>query len=201
MGTTEVKNDTPDSCVSGRAAIPPIPEVRTADLVLKWAQLEPAPGTYDWSTLDNAVSRARLASGQLIVLLWTGQDTPHWLYNGGGGGGGGDGLGVPVLAHNRDSSAFVPDYTSPVYQRRLRAVHSALARRIESEGYGPSIMALQPCVGSTGDDTPIHVTSDGGHPSGWTWVNQTLLAEINGPGDDRSNSTWWVDCHPSGNGV
>ena len=177
MSITAAKPDSPDKCVSGVPVAPPVPEVRTADVVLLWNKLEPAAGEYDWSVLDAAVERARVAEGRLLMLLWTSQDAPHWLYDAP--------FSVGKLAHNNDDSEAVPDYTSEEYARRLKSIHSALAQRMRERSYGPMVLAVQPCVGSTGDDTPIHADS-------WTSVNRTLLAYIGGPGSG-SNSSWWVD--------
>ena len=184
MATTDAKSNSPDKCISGVPPGVPEPEIRTADLVFKWNSLEPAPDQFVWDSLDSAVKRARLSKGRLMVLLWTGQDAPHWLYS--------KPFSVGKLAYNKDQSEIVPDYMSTVYQRRLRAIHSALAERIKEKAYGPMFLALQPCVGSTGDDTPIHVTSGTGHDPNWKYVNRTLLAAIGGPGHN-STSTWWTD--------
>lgn len=186
MSVTEIKSQSPDTCVSGVPPGEPEPEIRSADIVLTWADVEPTRGAYNWSTLALAAGRARLVRGKLMVLLWTGQDSPHWLYGPGLGH-----SGVPMLAHNTDSSIVVPDYTSATYQRRLHAVHASMALAIRSLALGPQMMAIQPCLGSTGDDTPIHVTSGNGIGTNYSFINRTLLAEIGGPGSS-SNSTWWV---------
>lgn len=187
MAENSVKTDSPDSCVSGAPPAPqarPEPEIRTADAVLLWAAVEPSPGLYNWSSLTAMAGRARRANGKLSVLLWTGQDAPHWLY--------GADVGVPMLAHDKGAVTIVPDYTSSQYQRRLRAVHTSMAAELRTQRISPFLMALQPCVGSTGDDTPIHVTSGSGHTPGWVYVNKTLLARINGPaGAGAGNVSWW----------
>lgn len=46
-------------------------------------------------------------------------------------------------------------------------------------------MVLQPCVGSTGDDTPVHADA-------FDHVDQTLLQKINGQ-ENGSNNTWWAN--------
>ena len=184
MSTTSTKPSSPDTCVSGIPVAPPVPEVRTADLVFHWNKLEPTAGEYDWSSLDAAVERPRVAKGRLMLLLWTGEDAPHWLYKAP--------FSVGKLAHNGDMSEIVPDYPSEVYRKRLEGIHGALAQRIREHSFGPVFLAVQPCVGSTGDDTPIHLVSGTGRPTPWTFVNQSLLKEIGGPGT-QSNSTWWVN--------
>ena len=190
MAVADLKQGSPDSCVSASAAAPapwskPEPELRSADAVLAWAAVEPAPGQFNWSALTTMAARARRAGAKITVLLWTGQDAPHWLY--------GAEVGVPTLAHDKGAATIVPDYTSAEYQRRLRAVHSSMAAELRAQLIGPELMALQPCVGSTGDDTPIHVTSGTGHDPDWAFVNRTLLARINGPASPGSNQTWWTD--------
>ena len=194
MATATTRPNSPDSCVAGMPPGYPEPELRTADVVLTWDKVEPKPGQYDWSTLHTAITLAKLANGRLSVMLWTSQLAPLWLYDAP--------FDVPKLAHNADGSSVVPDYTSATYLDRLKGVHAALAGELRRVGGMPQLMAFQPCVGSTGDDTPIHVSSEGGHASGWTYVNKTLLAIINGPGGSggggsgggsgpAANASWW----------
>ena len=122
MATAAAKPWSADSCVSGVVAGEPVPEVRTADVVLTWSSVEPAPGNFSWAQLDAAEENARQAGGRLILLLWTGQDAPAWLYR--------PPFSVPRLARSADGASAVPDYRSATYQRRLHAVHSALAARM-----------------------------------------------------------------------
>ena len=121
MANTDTKPDSADSCVAGMPPGYPEPELRTADVVLHWSELEPKPGQYDWSSLRDAAARAKAAGGKLAVMIWTSWQAPLWLYDGP--------YHVPKLAHNADGSSVVPDYTSTTYQERLRAVPGAHALR------------------------------------------------------------------------
>ena len=123
MQCYERNTNSPHKCVSGAPPVVPEPEVRTADIVLKWNKLEPSPGQYSWQSLDVAVKRARANNGRLMVVLWTGQDAPHWLYD--------KPFSVGKLAYNKDQSEIVPNYMNTVYRQRLRGIHIALAQHIK----------------------------------------------------------------------
>lgn len=100
-----------------------------------------------------------------------------------------------MLALSKDNKTAFPDYTSPTYQALLKEVHSSMAAAVRTlpADDQAAFLSIQPCVGSTGDDTPIHITSGAGRPTAWTFVNETLLARINGPGGAYPGSTWWMD--------
>ena len=190
MAVTDVKSDSPDSCVSGAPPPPPSPTaglVRSADAVLIWADVQPLPppAPYDWSALIGACQRAHTAGGKLTILLWTGTQAPLWIYNH---------SDIEMIAESYDKTSAVPNYRNPNYQELLRDVHLSMAATLRSLGdVGRTVIAIQPCVGSTGDDTPIHITDGTGHRHGgqdFRFVNYTLLDRIGGPGSN-STSTWW----------
>ena len=96
------------------------------------------------------------------------------------------------IAESYDGQTIVPNYRNPRYLELLQAVHVDMADTLRKLGAsGKAVISIQPCVGSTGDDTPIHIKDGTGHrhgPSDYKFVNRTLLEPIGGPG---SNSTWW----------
>jgi hypothetical protein len=180
----------PDSCVSGAPPLPLPPTaglIRSSDAILVWSNVQPLPppAPLDWSALIGACRRAHAVGGKLIVLLWTGPMAPHWIYNY---------SGIEMIAESYDGSTIVPNYKNPRYLELLQAVHLDMAETLRKLGdAGKSVISIQPCVGSTGDDTPIHIKDSTGHRHGggdYKFVNRTLLDPIGGPGSN-SSSTWW----------
>lgn len=190
MATAAAKVDSPDSCVSGATPPPAAPTaglVHSADATLTWADVQPhpPPAPLDWSALIGACKRAHAVGGKLILLLWTGPMAPLWIYNH---------SGIEMIAESYDGTVAVPNYKNPRYQALLKALHTSMAETLRSLGeVGRSVIAIQPCVGSTGDDTPIHITDGTDHRQGgkdYRFINYTLLDAIGGPGTN-SSSAWW----------
>ena len=152
---------------------------RSADIVLTWNRIQPhpPPAAVDWTQLRESVKRARPVGAKILVLLWTGQRAPAWVYD----------HGVETLATGslHDPHSSCPNYQNAAYQRLLKALNVALAAEVRSlNSVGHVIMGIQSCLGSTGDDTAIH-------PDDWSNVNRTLLNAIGGPGSG-SSSSWWT---------
>ena len=199
MSTAEVKTASPDACVSA-VTTPPRPPgqrgklLRSADIVISWGDIEQREGELNWSVVETAIANARASGGVITALFWTGIWGPGWMYNANATTGR---EAVPVLASTDGSTACAspqsccPDYTSPTYQRMLRDRHAALADKLRAlKALGNVVVGFQPCVGSTGDDTPIHLGD------GWTVLNETALARIcgNAPGGgcaDLDPDSWW----------
>eukprot|EP01047_Picozoa_sp_COSAG01_P031287 COSAG01_NODE_2214_length_8156_cov_27.117910_3_plen_715_part_00 len=139
--------------------------LRTADIVTGWNSIQPKPppAPYDWGDLPGAVERAHANGGRLIMLLWAGSiHSPDWIYD----------EGVEKIAENKDGGS-VPNYLSPKYQELVKAVHRDLAAFLRSMApANKAFMALQPCLGDTGDDTPFHPK-----PS-WNVLDKPLEAKI-----------------------
>ena len=137
--------------------------LRTADIVLSWnsVQPKPPPAAYDWGDLPDALERAYANGGRLMMLLWAGTvRTPSWVYD----------LGVEMVANS--SGGAVPNYLSPKYQDLVRTVHKDLAAFLRSKApANKAFMALQPCLGATGDDTPFH-------PGSYTVLDKALESRI-----------------------
>jgi len=74
-------------------------------------------------------------------------------------------------------SQSVPNYMNPKYQALLKSTHTAMIKKLMAlNAIGSVVFAFQPCIGSTGDDTPIHEDD-------WDHINETLLEQIKG--------LWW----------
>eukprot|EP00935_MAST-01C_sp_MAST-1C-sp1_P001009 g1009.t1 len=199
MANADVKSPSPDSCVSAATTPPPPPGqkgglLRSADIVLSWDQVETSEGVLDWTSLKTAIDNARGSGGVLTVLFWTGIWGPNWMYTANQTN---DRPAVPVIASTDGSGqcaklqSCCPDYRDPTYQSLLRDRHIALANELRSlDALGNVVVGFQPCVGSTGDDTPIHLDKQ------WTVLNASALSRICGDpkcaGKEASDpNNWW----------
>lgn len=48
-----------------------------------WAQVNPAPGQYDWSYLDREIARAKQHGKKIQLIMFSGAATPGWVYEAG----------------------------------------------------------------------------------------------------------------------
>jgi hypothetical protein len=82
------------------------PEVTGFVLRDTWANVNPAPGVYDWSRLDAAISTTVAAGKEFKLVILTGTSAPTWLYS----------QGVQSMTFVDNGSGSVPagTYTMPV---------------------------------------------------------------------------------------
>jgi hypothetical protein len=130
-----------------------------ADLVVKWSNVEPSDGVFDWSSVTSELQQADAAEFYMQAALQTGPDAPAWMYT-----------RVPPAAsvplvnitpepgHEDDTPPVFPYYLDSTYQalflRLQRAFADYLARlpvRLRQR-----IVSGQAMFGTTGDDTPWH---------------------------------------------
>ena len=50
---------------------------------VKWADMEPEPGVYDWSKMDSHIRNAVKGKYYYYFVLWTGPSSPEWIYENG----------------------------------------------------------------------------------------------------------------------
>jgi hypothetical protein len=104
-------------------------EVDIISILSDWAAVEPQPGVYDWSLLDQEiefwVSRGKTIKFRFSTdtMLTNGRldpigGAPDWLYD----------LGVPYITRTEWGLDYkVPDYSHPVYQQHLTQFLQAFA--------------------------------------------------------------------------
>eukprot|EP01047_Picozoa_sp_COSAG01_P033154 COSAG01_NODE_2428_length_7717_cov_5.280126_1_plen_624_part_00 len=193
MSTTLTKVPAPDSCVSARTSPPGqhAGYLRSADMVISWDAIEETEGTLDWTALTTAVADARASGGVLTVLFWTGIWGPNWMYTANATSGR---AAVPVIASKdgrpgcAQRQTCCPDYRDATYQSLLRSRHIKLANELRSlDALGNVVIGFQPCIGSTGDDTPIHLED------GWKILNSSAMERICGDPKCKGHhpDSWW----------
>ena len=182
--------------------------------MIKWADLEPRPGEFDFSAFDRNLTVAAGQKGyEMIVFVEINKEgnktTPQWLYE----------EGVPAVLIGKNggsggSATYAPYYLDPTFQfyfarmirtfaAHLRALPGALRARV---------LAVQLALGITGDDRPwAGVPVDPRFRiSAAQWANYTrtfaldvfcpeyrntsigLLVNLDNAGYNQSDSAWFL---------
>jgi hypothetical protein len=123
---------------------------------IKWSDLEPQKGVYDWSKMDEKIHNAVKGKYYYYFVLWTGPHSPEWIYD----------HGVPKVAckgGNRSAKDVFPFYLDKNYINFFYKFIGKLAEHIASlpKENREAFSFIQPAFGSTGDKqlykgTPIN---------------------------------------------
>jgi len=111
---------------------------------VKWADMEPKPGVYDWSQMDSHIRNAVKGNYYYYFVLWTGPHAPEWIYE----------KGVPkVTVSGGKGKEYFPYYLDENYIKYFHSFIGKLAEHIASlpEEQRKVIAFIQPAFGSTGD--------------------------------------------------
>ena len=107
-----------------------IPEVAQLDHVdgvlvrLGWKSVEPSPGVYDWSLLDEQIARAEQYGIKVSLAIVNGGSAPSWLAS----------LGVPMFSYEFfDQTSQMPIPWDSTYQARWSQFVSDLGSRYANE--------------------------------------------------------------------
>ncbi|MEI6554291.1 MAG: hypothetical protein WCL70_01740 [Paludibacter sp.] len=111
---------------------------------IKWSDVEINDGVYDWTKMDAHIRNAVKGKYYYYFVLWTGPDSPEWIYE----------KGVPkVLTTGGIKRDFYPFYLDPNYISYFHRFIGKLADHIASltEEERNAFAFIQPAFGSTGD--------------------------------------------------
>ena len=111
---------------------------------IKWSDIESNEGVFDWTRLDSHIRNAVKGKYYYYFVLWTGPDSPEWIYEN----------GVPkVVTTGGNKRDFYPFYLNPNYISYFHRFIGKLADHIASltEEERNVIAFIQPAFGSTGD--------------------------------------------------
>ena len=107
-----------------------IPEIAQLDHVdgvlvrLGWKSVEPSPGVYDWSLLDEQIARAEQYGIKVSLAIVNGGSAPSWLAS----------LGVPMFSYEFfDQTSQMPIPWDSTYQARWSQFVSDLGARYANE--------------------------------------------------------------------
>ncbi len=118
----------------------------------RWADLEKAPGVFDWSGLDQSIDRAFQRKQYVYLSLDVGPDAPAWIYA----------HGVPAvktrgaLDKHLEKWAHYPYYLAPQYQTYFQRLVTELGKHIRgySRDRQERIAFIQVKTRCTSDETP-----------------------------------------------
>jgi len=123
---------------------------------IKWSDMEPQMGVYDWSKMDEKIQNAVKGKYYYYFVLWTGPHSPEWIYD----------YGVPKVAckgGGSNAKAVFPYYLDKNYSNYFYQFIGKLAAHIASlpKADRDVFSFIQPAFGSTGDrqlykGTPIN---------------------------------------------
>ena len=104
------------------------PDITGVSLSLDWGTIEPGPGSYDWTSIDNEVTQA-VASGKKIsiALIPNRFSAPTWLFQQGVSE-----LSFNVLNHGGLNSIDIAPPWDPAYQRAYAQMMMALSNHLHS---------------------------------------------------------------------
>jgi len=111
---------------------------------IKWSDVEPKDGTFDWTRMDAHIRNAVKGKYYYYFVLWTGPDSPEWIYE----------KGVPkVVTTGGSKRDFYPFYLDTNYVSYFHRFIGKLADHIVSlTKEERNVFAfIQPAFGSTGD--------------------------------------------------
>ncbi|TWU38198.1 hypothetical protein [Novipirellula artificiosorum] len=133
------------------------PELRSVPLILRWSQIEPAPGNYAFDKyLGEPLKAAHDDDLYVTLMIWVRPGTPEWVFD----------RGVPKVYTDRDvdplgqkmdrEDNLHPYYLNPEYKKRFFSLVDAFGAYIKdlAPEYRKRIVFVQSAEGSTGDGQP-----------------------------------------------
>jgi hypothetical protein len=131
------------------------PELRGVPLILKWQELEPSDGNYEFDKyLGKPLKSAHQDGLYATLMIWVGPAAPEWIYE----------AGVPEVRTDRTVNALgqatkdnkFPYYFAPVYRDRFFRLIDAFAAYVNAlpPAVRERIVFVQAAEGSTGDGQP-----------------------------------------------
>jgi hypothetical protein len=135
-----------------------LPFVRGGQVVLQWADVEPAPGRYDFAKVDAGLARFA-ARRQRATLQINGNVKPAWLF-----------AQVPAVAEKlsvqvRDAAGTLM-FWHPRYQAAHLGMLAALARHLEASPHRAALLGLRLNFNAIGTEH-LHVPPPLVAPDGW----------------------------------
>jgi len=133
-------------------------------VTIGWDAIEPVDNHFDWTMLDNDINTVAADGLYVMVLVYTGRQTPEWIY----------GAGVPRVQTDFERDSSYPYYLNDnngdadgddpgefrYYFKRMIASVAQHLNQLNSTTSLPSygrIIAIQGPVGASGDPHPYQV--------------------------------------------
>ncbi len=136
-----------------------LPFIRGGQVVLQWADVEPAPGRYDFSKLDEGLARFA-ARRQWATLQINGNKKPAWLFD-----------QVPHIAEKLSEQIKDPAGTLMFWHPRFQDAHlgmlTALARHLGTSPQRGALLGLRLNFNALGTEH-LRVPAEWVAPERWT---------------------------------
>lgn len=139
-------------------------------VTVSWDEIEPADNQFDWTALDKDINSVAADGLYVMVLVYTGRQTPEWIY----------GTGVPRVQTDFNGGSSYPYYLNDnngdgdgddvgefrYYFKRMIAKVAQHLNELNNSGSLPSyhrIVASQGPIGASGDPHPYQVAGATGN--------------------------------------
>jgi len=130
------------------------PLIKGAPLILKWNQLEPAPGKFNFDEeIRTKLELAEKYNFYTFLMVWVAPNAPRWLYEN----------GIPEVEMTKTidplgkpRNVTFQYYLDEDYIRYYHRMHSELGKYLQSlpENLRKRVLYIQSAEGSTGDGQP-----------------------------------------------
>ncbi|NNV53905.1 T9SS type A sorting domain-containing protein [Limnovirga soli] len=122
------------------------PEIKGRLFNYNWRDLETSPNVWNWVQFDNDLNAWAADSLPVILLIYTKEDAPDWLYKN----------GVPKVTEKDEqgnSIGYSPYYADTDYKRFFKRMITNVHQHLETlpTGTRKQVIAIQACLGNTGD--------------------------------------------------
>jgi len=138
------------------------PDLAGTTLTFEWDRLEPAPGQFSWTAVNQAIAPWAAAGKRVILRVSTGGQatwgaaaadaTPPWVYA----------QGVPAV---HDDGSTLPVYWNPTYLADYDAFIAAYAARYDGD---PAVSLIEMGIGDGGETLPDTQEGTTDHLAQWT---------------------------------
>jgi hypothetical protein len=151
------------------------PDLAGTTLTFEWARLEPEPGQFDWSAVDQAIAPWAAAGKRVILRVSSGGQaawgaaaadaTPSWVYA----------QGAPAV---HDDGSTLPVYWNSTYLADYDAFIAAYAARYDGD---PAVSFVEMGIGDGGETLPDTQEGATDHLAQWApygYTDAVWLATI-----------------------
>lgn len=131
------------------------PYIRGVFVGMKWANIEPRKGEFDWAYFDKELTRYARAGFVIQYIIMVGPDSPEWIYDN----------GVPLVTTSTTISPRgtphpwkkYPYYLDPDYKTYYHNMIRQVAAHVDTlpADVREKIICIQTAEGTTGDEGPF----------------------------------------------
>lgn len=132
------------------------PNIRGALAKIRWADIQPGAGTYNWNNFIDPIKAITDNNLSVGILIWVGPDAPAWIYQ--------SPYNVPkVVTDDVGTFPYFPYYLNATYKSLYNKIMDSVAAHIDllPAAVRNKIIFYQSCEGKTGDTGPY----DGNPPA------------------------------------